>query len=110
MVEVAQAPWARCGGAVAPGGAVCRHCGAGLAVLAVSALKGKSEEKPVERSAPVPAAPNEVSVEESVSAPIKLRALDSKEIAASLLPSTVSIRCSNTLGSGFFVGKGLVAT
>ena len=43
-------------------------------------------------------------------APARAAALSTKEIAAQALPSTVSLRCSNSVGSGFFVSDELVLT
>ena len=43
-------------------------------------------------------------------APFRPAGLSTKEIAARALPSTVSIRCPNSVGSGFFVTSELVLT
>ena len=72
-----------------------------LAAMAVTAWRQLLEKQggpaPTSRAAPKTAA-----------AP--LASLTSRELAQRSLPSTVSLRCNNSVGSGFFVGPDLVLT
>ena len=66
------------------------------------------------RPAPAPkavAAPGSAAVTAPVAVASERSAgMSTKEIAARALPATVSIRCSNSVGSGFFVSDELVLT
>jgi serine protease Do len=61
-----------------------------------------------------PAAPPDAVLAAPAAAPVAARANDApltgREIAQQSLPSTVSIRCRNSIGSGFFVAPDLVMT
>jgi serine protease Do len=57
-----------------------------------------------------PAAPVEAPALPAAAAPARRVALSTKEVAARALPSTVSIRCPDSVGSGFFVTDETVLT
>ena len=79
---------------------------AGILLLMAATAWRQLLEKPEAPSPPPPRA----GAPKTVAAPSPLAALSSRELAQRSLPSTVSLRCSNSVGSGFFVGPDLILT
>lgn len=82
--------------------------GKGLAALILVAMAVTAWRQLLERpTAPAPASPR---VAAPKAAPVQAAPLSPRELAQRSLPSTVSLRCSTSVGSGFFVGPDLILT
>jgi hypothetical protein len=82
--------------------------GKGLAALILVAMAVTAWRQLLERpTAPAPASPR---VAAPKAAPVQAASLSPRELAQRSLPSTVSLRCSTSVGSGFFVGPDLILT
>jgi serine protease Do len=106
--------------APAPGGAGLKVAGGvalGMAALTLGAwwalrpqpaAPGRSDPPPV--SAAVPAADGSAITAAAPAAPAVAPELSRNELARLALASTVSLRCSDSVGAGFFVGEGVLLT
>jgi serine protease Do len=86
-----------------------RAIGVAAACLAVGLFGVLSWRRSSRGAAPATSAPG-ASADSPAGAPSRGPGMTIKEIAARALPSTVSIRCPGSVGSGFFVTDELVVT
>ena len=88
-----------------------RAIGVTAACLALGAFGVLNWRRSSPGPRPAPSSPPPLAAASSAGpAPARNAPLNTKDIAARALPSTVSIRCPNSVGSGFFVSDELVLT
>ena len=81
-----------------------------LGCAALGALGVLNWKRPDQTPKPAPVSIRTAAADRPAAPPPRTAGLSTKEIAARTLPSTVSIRCPNSVGSGFFVTNELVLT